>query len=93
MFSSYEQQREFEDAIFNESMAQGQRMTAASREFARNAGQDRPDEEWLLTDRDTWERNPCYEGEPGPHPEDYHPEDWGSRNGHTGRLSGLIYRH
>ena len=28
---------------------------------------DRP---WILSDRDTWERNPRYDGPPVPHPED-----------------------
>ncbi len=44
--------------------------TDARREYAYNAGANRPDREWLLTDWDTWERNPHYTGEPGPHPEE-----------------------
>lgn len=45
-------------------------------EFAYNAGMDHPDEEWLLSSWDTWERNPHYTGKPGPHPEsdDYYEE-------------------
>lgn len=40
------------------------------REWARNVGREFPDREWLLTEYDSWERNPFYRGEPGPHPED-----------------------
>jgi len=63
-----EQERENDD--WNNSLTEGQRAVAACREFAFNAGADRPNEEWLLTDRDTWERNPHFEGKPSPHPED-----------------------
>lgn len=41
----------------------------ACREFAANVGEDRPTQAWILTDYDTWERNPHYRGEPQPHPE------------------------
>lgn len=40
------------------------------KEWARNVGATRPDQEWLLTDYDSWERNPFYSGPPGRHPED-----------------------
>lgn len=42
----------------------------AAREYGRNAGMDNPDRPWILTPWDTWERNPCYQGPPAPHPED-----------------------
>jgi hypothetical protein len=42
----------------------------ACREYARNMGGECPDQEWLLTSYDTWERNPHYTGKPGRHPED-----------------------
>lgn len=43
----------------------------ADQEWVRNVGMDRPDEEWILSDRDVWYRNPFYTGviHPG-HPED-----------------------
>lgn len=44
----------------------------ACSEFARNFGAEWPDRAWLLTDFDTWERNPHYQGPPVPHPEDDH---------------------
>tara|TARA_Y100000389_G_scaffold122293_1_gene119652 strand:- start:367 stop:576 length:210 start_codon:yes stop_codon:yes gene_type:complete len=66
---SYEQERE--NSEWNESLNQGQRMQGACREYAYNVGTLKPDVEWLLTDFDTWERNPHYQGKPGPHPEDY----------------------
>jgi len=66
-----EQERENDD--WNDSLTEGQRAVLACREFAFNAGADRTDEEWLLTNRDTWERNPHFEGEPTGD----NPEDWG----------------
>ena len=42
-------------------------------EFAFNAGRDRPDIQWLLTDYDTWIRNPFYRG-----PEQIHPDYLGA---------------
>ena len=47
----------------------------ARAEFARNAGHDNPDREWILTPFDTWERNPAYRGPKGRHPEDDYPEN------------------
>jgi hypothetical protein len=41
-------------------------------EFARNAGMDNPDREWLLDPRDVWVKNPFFSGPAGPHPEDEH---------------------
>jgi hypothetical protein len=41
----------------------------ACREFTRNYGSTRPNRAWILTDYDTWERNPHYSGKPVPHPE------------------------
>jgi SNF2 family DNA or RNA helicase len=43
---------------------------AADREYAHNAGRDRRDSAWILSDRDVWYRNPFYRGPPQPHPED-----------------------
>lgn len=47
----------------------------ARAEFARNAGRDNPDHEWILTPFDTWERNPAYRGPKGRHPEDDYDEN------------------
>lgn len=41
----------------------------ASREYAWNAGADRPDEAWICSHFDIWESNPHYQGEPQAHPE------------------------
>ena len=62
--------QEQENSQWNEGLTQGQRMQGACREYAHNYGAEHPDREWLLTDFDTWERNPCFTGTPGPHPED-----------------------
>jgi len=35
----------------------------------------RPDQEWILSNRDCWYRNPAFTGTPGRHPEE-DPEDW-----------------
>jgi len=44
----------------------------AMKEYAAAIGGEYPDQEWILTSWDTWEKNPHYQGAPGPHPE----EDW-----------------
>jgi len=46
----------------------------AFKEYARNAGEEKPDTEWILTPWDTWERNPWYRGKPGRHPEEDYDE-------------------
>lgn len=33
-------------------------------------GAEKPDQQWILSDWDTWERNPHYSGPEQPHPED-----------------------
>jgi hypothetical protein len=48
----------------------------AFKEYARNAGHERPDSEWILTPWDTWEKNPWYSGKPGRHPEDDYDENY-----------------
>ena len=42
----------------------------AIREWAWNAGRYWPENQWILSNRDTWELNPHYTG-----PEQVHPED------------------
>jgi hypothetical protein len=42
----------------------------ACKEYARNYGSDHLNQAWILTNWDTWERNPFYSGPPQPHPED-----------------------
>ena len=44
-------------------------MQDAVREWAWIVGADRPDDQWLLSDYDTWERNPHYSGPDQGHPE------------------------
>ena len=50
-------------------------MAEAANEYAWNVGRDRPDVEWICSPYDTFHKNPFYEGEPGPHPDDP-PHDW-----------------
>jgi len=45
----------------------------ADREYARNVGAMRPNDAWILSDRDVWYQNPSYSGPPVPHPES---DDW-----------------
>lgn len=40
------------------------------REYVREVGRERPDVPWILSDWDTWHRNPFYDGPEVPHPED-----------------------
>ena len=47
----------------------------AFKEYARNAGQEAPEQAWILTPWDTWERNPAYSGPPQRHPEDEYSDD------------------
>lgn len=42
----------------------------ACREYAYNVGRESTGRAWILTDRDTWERNPFYVGPPARHPDD-----------------------
>jgi hypothetical protein len=44
-------------------------------QWATIEGQHNPEKPWLLSNLDTWEKNPSYVGEPVPHPEDYDPRD------------------
>lgn len=40
-------------------------------------GMENPDKQWILSDWDTWERNPFYQGPEQQHPEDNTPhEEW-----------------
>jgi len=39
-------------------------------------GRTRPDQQWLLSDFDSWERNPHYSGPDQMHPEDYGYDDY-----------------
>jgi hypothetical protein len=44
-------------------------------------GEERPEDEWVLTNYDVWMKNPHYKGPPGPHPEDPEPSCEGHRCG------------
>jgi hypothetical protein len=57
-------------------------------EYARNAGAERPDTEWILTPWDTWQKNPFFTGTPGRHPEDDYHDDEGE-----GQLGVVIVGH
>ena len=46
-------------------------MQEAVREWVWTVGQDRSDQQWVLSAYDTWERNPHYRGPDQGHPEDY----------------------
>jgi len=52
---------------------EGERMTftaQADRQYAEAKGSERRDQQWILSDRDVWYRNPAYRGPPQPHPDD-----------------------
>lgn len=42
----------------------------ADRDFAVGKGSERPDQAWILSDRDQWYSNPSYRGPAVPHPDD-----------------------
>lgn len=48
----------------------------ACREYARNVGRERLEQAWILTDYDTWQRNPFYTGPAVRHPEDDYYEEY-----------------
>jgi hypothetical protein len=50
-------------------------MREAVREWVWTVGQDRADQQWVLSAYDTWERNPHYTGPDQGHPEDEHYEE------------------
>ena len=47
----------------------------AIREWVWIVGAERLDQQWLLSDYDSWERNPHYRGPDQGHPEDYYDPD------------------
>jgi hypothetical protein len=47
----------------------------ADREWARNVGAQRPDQAWILSDRDAWYPNPYYTGPTVRHPDDDYSDD------------------
>ncbi len=65
-----EQQREYDADMEQAAMSQGEYLEAAVRQHTSVYGEERQDQEYLLSPFDTWEKNPWYQGEPGPHPED-----------------------
>jgi hypothetical protein len=44
-------------------------------QWANVYGSEHPDQAWILSDYDSWERNPHYTGPEQRHPEDYDYED------------------
>jgi hypothetical protein len=80
MYRSEEQQREYQSAMEQESMSQGEYMTEALHQYAGAHGADRPDDRWVLSPFDTWETNPCWNGtdpyQPHPEDEDAQQEYW-----------------
>jgi len=72
-----EQQREYDAAMEQEAMSQGEYMSAAVRQWAGVYGEDRPDDRWVLSPFDTWENNPHWNGTDPyqPHPEDEYAQE------------------
>jgi len=71
MFMSQEAYDEYQRVMAEEAMSEGEYMAEAMYQHTVAYGEERPDDEYLLSPFDTWEKNPWYAGEPGPHPEDY----------------------
>jgi len=61
----------FEDCR-SEHLSDSEYMSEALHQYAGVYGEDRSDQEWILSPFDSWEKNPHYKGEPGRHPEDDH---------------------
>jgi hypothetical protein len=47
----------------------------ADRQYAHESGRDRPQQAWILSDRDVWYANPFYTGPAVPHPDDEGDDD------------------
>jgi hypothetical protein len=47
----------------------------AVNEFTEIVGRENADRQWILSNYDSWERNPFYRGEDQPHPEEEDYED------------------
>lgn len=62
--------REFDDALAQDALSQGEYVSAARGQYVAAHGADEPTREWILSPYDTWEKNPFYVGAPGRHPED-----------------------
>ena len=78
LFHTQAQLDEYNSAMEQESMSDGEFMAMALREYAGTHGADNDQHEWILSPFDSWEKNPHYTGKPGPHPE----SDYGeSHNG------------
>lgn len=65
-----EQQREMEDDLAMEALTDGEYYSQAVKQYAGAYGEASPDQAWILSPFDTWEKNPYYVGPPVPHPED-----------------------
>ena len=52
-------------------------------QWARSYGSEHRDQCWILSDYDSWERNPFYTGPEQPHPEDYDEEPSGMNDVET----------
>lgn len=70
MFYSEETLRERDDDLAMEGLSDGAYMSLALRQYAAAHGEAHPDQEWISTPYDTWEKNPFFRGTPGRHPED-----------------------
>ena len=67
-----EYEREYRTDMIEESMTNGQYMSAAINQHVSIIGSEDEEAEFILTPFDTWERNPHFTGTPcGHHPEDY----------------------
>lgn len=64
-YDSFEESYSIQDAVRQWVWVYGQE--------ERNLGS-----QWIASPYDTWERNPHYQGEPQPHPEEYDDDDFQS---------------
>ena len=60
----------YRDDMRSEQLSDSEYMSETLHQYAGVYGEDRPDQEWILSPYDTWEKNPHYTGLPGRHPED-----------------------
>ena len=59
----------------NDYMSSSEYMSEALNQYAGAYGEEREEQEWILSPFDTWHKNPYYTGTPGRHPEEEYDEE------------------
>lgn len=66
---------EYDEDTRSEELSEGEWYQEAFQQYGNLHGKENQNQEWILTPRDTWVKNPHYIGLPGRHPEDDHDDE------------------